>query len=47
MDELTRLREEIDRLDNEVVRLLNERARVAMKVGDVKNKIRIDSFYSP
>ncbi len=47
MDELTRLREEIDRLDNEVVRLLNERARVAMKVGDVKNKIGIDSFYSP
>lgn len=47
MDELTRLREEIDHIDDEVVRLLSERAKVAIHVGNVKNRIGIDSFYSP
>lgn len=36
-DELKRLREKIDALDDEILKLVNERARLAKKIGGVKN----------
>lgn len=32
------LREEIDRLDSELLRIFNERARLALKIGEIKKE---------
>lgn len=44
--ELQNLREEIDKIDREILRLLNERARLAVKIAEIK-KVQGFSFYDP
>ncbi len=43
---LSQLREQIDRLDSQILRLLNRRARLATRIGHLKNQDRA-SVYVP
>lgn len=46
MSDITQLREKIDALDGELLNLLNERARVAQKIGIIKNRESLP-IYAP
>ena len=41
VEELKKLREEIDRIDEEILKLLNERAKIAKRIGEIKNKYNL------
>jgi len=41
MEEINKLRKEIDRIDLQILHLLNERAKIALKIGEIKRKNRL------
>ncbi len=41
---LDKLREEINEIDNELVKLLNNRADIVLKIGEIKNKLNLDTY---
>lgn len=46
MEEIGKLRKEIDKIDLQILRLLNERARIALRIGEIKRKNRL-SIHAP
>lgn len=41
-NKLERLRKEIDNIDNEIVELLNKRGEIVIKVGRLKNELKLE-----